>query len=140
LGIFVFTFINLGDHRIMNTTQIDLSGFYGSENLIRWSPITRSVLSDGAHYLAETAQAYWLFDAIDSHLTTRGVTDETEFTVATLRRLSDTGTDAELTLDDGNGNIYVKQYIQFTDFPLAEIKLYAVFNGNAWTHMLPSEY
>jgi hypothetical protein len=122
----------------MNTTQIDLSGFYGSENLIRWSPITRSVLSDGAHYLAETAQAYWLFDAIDSHLTTRGVTDETEFTVAILSKFG--CDDFKLTLDDGNGNIYVKQYIPYSDFPLTEIKLYAVFNGNAWTHMLPSEY
>lgn len=117
-----------------------LRQFYASENLTRWNPLTRSVLSDGALYLAENAGAYWLFDAIDSHLTSRGVTDETEFTVARLRRLSPTGDDAELTLDDGNGTIYATQYIGYTDFPMPEIKLFASFNGTGWTHLLPSEY
>jgi hypothetical protein len=120
--------------------QSALAHFYASENLTRWSPISRSVLSDGALYLAENAGAYWLFDAIDSHLTTRGANELTEFTVARLRRLSPTGDDAELTLDDGNGTIYATQYIGFTDFPLAEIKLFAAYNGTGWTHLLPSEY
>lgn len=114
-----------------------LAQFYASETLTRWNPLTRSVLSDGALYLAEAAGAYWLFDAIDSHLTTRGLTEDTEFTVARLRRLPDDA--AELTLDDGNGVIYATQRIGFTDFPLDEIKLYAEFNGQAWTHMLPNE-
>ena len=124
----------------MNTITIDLSQFYGTENLIRWSPISRSVLTDGAHYLAETAGAYWLFDAIDSHLTTKGLTSQTEFTVVNLRRLSTTADDFQLTLDDGNGNVFVDQYIPYSDFPLAEIKLYAIYNGSGWTHMLPTEY
>lgn len=115
-----------------------LAHFYASEKLTRWNPLTRSVLSDGALYLAENAGAYWLFDAIDSHLTTRGVNDLTEFTVARLRRLPDDA--AELTLDDGNGTIYATQKIGFTDFPLPEIKLYAKYNGTSWTHSLPSEY
>ena len=118
--------------------QHSLAQFYGSETLTRWSPLTRSVLSDGALYLAENAGAYWLFDAIDSHLTTRGANDLTEFTVARLRRLPNDA--AELTLDDGNGTIYATQRIEFTDFPLAEIKLYACYNGAGWTHLLPSEY
>jgi len=48
--------------------------------------------------------------------------------------------DAELTLDDGNGTIWMTQYIPFTDFPMDEFKTFAVYNGIAWTHMLPSEY
>ena len=123
----------------MKTITIDLSQFYGTENLIRWSPISRSVRTDGAPYLAETAGAYWLFDAIDSHLTTKGLTSETEFTSVNLRRLS-AANDFQLTLDDGNGNVFVNQYIPYSDFPLAEIKLFAVHNGSAWTHMLTSEY
>jgi hypothetical protein len=115
-----------------------LDQFYGTENLTRWSPISRSVLSDGALYLAENAGAYWLFDAIDSHLTTRGANDLTEFTVARLRRLPNDA--AELTLDDGNGTIYATQRIAFTDFPLAGIELFATYNGTGWTHLLPSEY
>lgn len=127
----------------MTTTisPIELDQFTGSEQLIRWSALTRSVLSDGCAYLANQAGAYWLFDAIDSHLTARGVTDETEFVVATLRRSpGENATDAELTLDDGNGLIWMTQAIPYTDFPLPEIKTYAAFNGQAWTHMLPSEY
>jgi hypothetical protein len=124
----------------MTTFTIDLQQFYGTENLVRWSPISRSVLTDGAHYLAENAGAYWLFDAIDSHLTTKGLTSQTEFTVINLRRLSTTADDFQLTLDDGNGNVFADQYIPYSDFPLAEIKLFAIYNGSGWTHMLPTEY
>jgi hypothetical protein len=122
----------------MNATQIDLSQFYGSENLYRWNMLTKSVLTDGTKYLAEVAGAYWLFDAIDSHLTTQGLTENTEFVVAKLRKIGDS--DAELTLDDGNGLIWMTQYIPYTDFPMEEIKTYAIYNGKAWTHMLTSEY
>jgi len=122
----------------MQNTEIDLSQFYGSENLYRWNMLTKSVLTDGCKYLAEVAGAYWLFDAIDSHLTTQGLNQNTEFTVAKLRKIGDS--DAELTLDDGNGLIWMTQYIPFTDFPMDEIKTYATYNGKAWTHMLTTEY
>lgn len=116
-----------------------LEGFTGSESFSRWSALSRSVLTEGAQFLADQAGAYWLFDAIDSHLVERGVTDETEFTSVTLRWVGD-GKGAELTLDDGNGAVFATQHIEHTDFPLAEIKLFAVFNGQGWTHMLPREY
>ena len=121
----------------MQTVDIDLSQFYGSENLYRWTALSQSVLTDGTKYLAETAGAYWLFDAIDSHLTTQGLNENTEFVVATLTRHDN---QAELTLDDGNGLIWMTQHIPYTDFPLDSIKTYAIYNGKAWTHMLTSEY
>ncbi len=122
-------------------TPIELSQFTGSEQLTRWSMLSHSVLTEGCKFVADQAGAYWLFDAIDSHLTARGVTDETEFTVATLRSRPEGG--AVLELDDGNGLIWMTQIIPFTDFPLDELpdfKTYAAFNGRAWTHMLPTEY
>lgn len=122
----------------MQNTEIDLSQFYGSENLYRWNMLTKSVLTDGCKYLAEVAGAYWLFDAIDSHLTTQGLNQNTEFTVAKLKKIGDS--DAELTLDDGNGLIWMTQYIPYTDFPMDEIKTFATYNGKAWTHMLTTEY
>jgi len=67
-------------------TEIDLSQFYGSENLYRWNFLTKSVLTDGTKYLAEVAGAYWLFDAIDSHLMAQGLNENTEFVVATLKK------------------------------------------------------
>jgi len=115
-----------------------LSHFYGSEQLHRWNLLSRSVLTDGAKYLADKAGAYWLFDAIDSHLQSEGVSENSEFTSARLR-VADDHT-AELTLDDGNGLIWRTQKIPFTDFPLPEIQLFAVFNGTAWTHLLTNEY
>lgn len=114
-----------------------LANFYGSETFVRWSPLTESILSEGAHHVANAAGAFWLFDAIDSHLTTTGCNDDTVFTVA---RLTVTDSKAELVLDDGNGVIWRTQHIPYTDFPLPEFKTFAVWNGNGWTHMLPSEY
>ena len=35
---------------------------------------------------------------------------------------------ATLTADDGDGNILVTQEIEFTDFPLPEIKIYVEIN------------
>lgn len=96
------------------------------------------MLTDGCKYLAEVAGAYWLFDAIDSHLTTQGLNENTEFVSVKLKKIGET--DAELTLDDGNGLIWMTQYISLTDFPMDEIKTYAMYNGTAWTHLLTSEY
>ena len=117
-----------------------LQGFTGSATFSRWSGLSRSVLTEGTQFLADQAGAYWLFDAIDSHLADKGVTDETEFTSVTLRCVDGGKSSAVLTLDDGNGVVFATQHIEYTDFPLAEIKLFAVFNGEGWTHMLPGEY
>jgi hypothetical protein len=50
------------------------------------------------------------------------------------------GDSATLTLDDGNGNVYARQSIVYTDFPLSEIKLYCSFDGEYWVIMKTSEY
>ncbi len=48
--------------------DLDLSGFTGTDHYYRWSSLFRNcLLTDGTHYLAETAGAYWLMDAIASH-------------------------------------------------------------------------
>jgi len=135
LGIFLGFEIGV---KMETKNEIDLSQFYGSENLYRWNSLTKSVLTDGCKYLAEVAGAYWLFDAIDSHLTTQGLNENTEFVSVKLKKIGET--DAELTLDDGNGLIWMTQYIPLTDFPMDEIKTYAMYNGTAWTHLLTSEY
>lgn len=114
-----------------------LANFYGSETFVRWSPLTESILSEGAHHVANAAGAFWLFDLIDSHLTTHGLDHLTEFCVA---RLTVTDGKAKVTLDDGNGQVWGSQDIPYTDFPLPEFKTFAIWNGNGWTHMLPSEY
>ena len=92
------------------------------------------MLTDGTKFLAEQAQCFWLLDAIASHLVK---TYDDCFAVA---RLLVNESSAVLTLDDGNDAVFATQKIEFTDFPIQEIKLYCSFDGQHWVIMLPSEY
>ena len=119
----------------MNSTQnlqSQLSQFIGTEKLYRITH--RHVLTDGTKFLAEQAQCFWFFDAIASHLP-KYFNDY--FCVA---RLTVQDSSAELVIDDGNDNVYARQKIEYTDFPLSEIKLYCQFDGEYWVIMLTSEY
>ena len=110
----------------------DLAQFTGTEKLYRIT--RRHVLTDGTKYLAEEGKCFWLMDAIASHLTS---SYEDYFAVA---RLVVDGSSAVLSLDDGNDNVFATQAIEYTDFPLSEIKLYCSFDGTHWVIMLTSEY
>ncbi len=114
--------------------ESDLIQFTGTENWHRFG-INRKVLcTDGAKYIADEGGAYWLLDAIAiAQLYEKTVAAE-EFQVWVLNVNPDRT--ASLTCDDGNGNIVYTQQIEFTDFPLDEIKLY--FTDNVI--LLPSEY
>lgn len=119
----------------MNSTQklqSELSQFIGTQKLYRITK--RHVLTDGTKYLAEQARCFWLMDAISSHL---APSHDDHFAVA---RLVISGSSGILLLDDGNENLFATQVIEYTDFPMTEIKLYCVFDGTHWVIMLPSEY
>lgn len=117
----------------MSLTHSELSQFCGTENWTRWSPLFPSfTLTDGAKYLANKAEAYWLMDAIASHQTNSKVRKE-GFQLWVLKVANGKGV---LTCQaDSDKPALVKQEI-FTDFPLNEIKLYFI-DG---VIMLPSEY
>lgn len=110
----------------------DLAQFIGTEKLYQIT--CRHVLTDGTKYLAEQGRCFWLMDAIASHLTP---SYDNYFVVA---RLVVNNSSAELSLDDGNDNVFATQAIEYTDFPLSEIKLYCSFDGTLWVIMLTSEY
>jgi len=113
----------------------ELPNFYGTEHYHRFSPLFRNfVLTDGAKYIAEECGAYWLMDAIASY---KQKYQAEGFAVATLTASHDSGT---LVITDGNGNTFAQQDIGFTDFPLDEITLYVIDNGDFWVLLLPSEY
>ena len=59
------------------------------------------------------------------------------FTVLTLKR---EGEGARIFIEDGNGNTLSYQGLDYTDFPMDEITLYATWSGEFWVGMLPSEY
>ena len=93
-------------------------------------------LTDGAKYLAEKAECFWLFDLYWSHIMSI-VPSENEFTVLkmTVQKSS-----AYVAIEDGNDNVLASQFVEYTDFPLPSITLYCSWFGDGWVAMLTSEY
>jgi Family of unknown function (DUF6876) len=96
--------------------------------------VGKSLYTDGAKYVADEAGAYWLLDEIAINQTRPGIKAE-EFQVWTLK------VDLEkcsgvLTCDAGNGNVVFTKKIEYSDFPLAEMKIYFT-DGMI---LLPNEY
>ena len=121
----------LTKQEILNT----IPQFYGTEAYYRWSPIFGNfLLTDGAKYIAEACDAYWLVDLFASHLP--AYKDE-GFAVLYLK-VKDGKAVAQI--EDGNGKVLKKQKIEYTDFPLDQIVLYCCPHGDQFVIMLPSEY
>ena len=112
----------------------DLRQFTGSENWYRHGLVRDVLYTDGAKYLAEHGEAYWLLDQIALAQHDKRLARE-EFQLWKLIVEQDDDS-AVLTCDDGNGLILYREDIEFTDFPLPEVTLYCVNN----TILLPSEY
>lgn len=95
------------------------------------------VLTDGAKYLADSIDAYWLMAVIASHQVYPHVASE-RFQVWRIKVNDDAS--AGVVADDGNGHILTTQVIEHTDFPIKDFKLYAVYSGEMLVIMLPGEY
>jgi hypothetical protein len=122
--------------------EADLPHFTGSESYTDMSyPWLRQkfMLTDGAHYLAEKAKAFWLMDAIASQQTNKKVARE-PFQVWELVVSADCK--AVLTCTDGDEHILVRQEIPYADFPLENISLYVSQDDTlgGLVVMLTSEY
>jgi hypothetical protein len=113
--------------------EADLANFTGSENWFKhW--LGKVLFTDGVKFIADSAGAYWLVDEIAINQTRPRIRAE-EFQVWLLK------VDLEkrkgvLSCDDGNGVVVFSKRIDYTDFPLAEIKFYCT-DG---VILLPSEY
>jgi Family of unknown function (DUF6876) len=115
----------------------DLDNFTGTSLYHKWSALfPRAVLTDGTKFLADTAGAYWLMDAIASHQD-KALKSE-PFQVWKLK-VHRPGSFATLTCEDGNYNKLRTQEIEWTNFPLDEIELYAQWE-DYFIIFLPSEY
>lgn len=110
----------------------DLVQFTGTETWWR-HPLKKDILyTDGAKYVADAGEAYWLLDVIVSVQTLPRMKRQ-EFQVWILKVNGNTGV---VTAEDGNGKVIYRQELEFTDFPLPEIKFY--FTDGVI--LLPSEY
>lgn len=120
-----------------SATQLlsDLAHFTGSEAYHRWSQLfPRIVMTDGAKYLAEEAECFWLMDVIASHMISH---QNQPFAVAKLQQVDGKWL---FTLDDGNGNIFARQEIEFSTFPLDSVRLFVETAGGVTVILLPSEH
>ena len=111
-----------------------LSGFSGTDQYHRFSVLSRLVLTDGVKYLCDKAGAYWLMDIIASYQR-RCKKDPmlAEFQLWTLRVKDNKGV---VMCERDTNDIVISQDIEYTDFPMDEIKLYCI-NG---VILLTSEY
>jgi hypothetical protein len=115
-------------------TEADLRQFTGSETWYRHGLNRKVLFTDGAKYVADHGGAYWLLDeiALIQPFDHRVAAEKFQVWTLTVR----TDHTATLTCHDGNSNVVLSKEIEFTDFPLPEIKLF--FQNN--TIFLPSEY
>lgn len=109
----------------------NLAYFSGTEQYYRHVISHSIVHTDGVHYVMNNG-AGWLVDAIYSWQFEEKVALE-PFQTWTLKVADEKGI---LSATDGNGNTIAEQKIEYTDFPLPEIKFFVSDN----VLMLASEY
>jgi len=97
------------------------------------------IYTAGVKFLADEAKAYWLLDAIASHLPNPKLNRE-EFQVWHLR--VEANRSARLWATDGNTDTpLVQQDIEYTDYPEGMCEMYLIRTpGEPDVLMLPVEY
>ena len=115
----------------------ELAGFTGGADHYRYLGGVK--ITEGAKYLAETANCFWLLDVISSYQHDERLRDHQDFQVWKLkvyRRHTDEMSPALIVCEDGNDAILLEQKVEATDFPDPGI--------NVWYQrgviFLPSEY
>ncbi len=113
----------------------DLAQFTGTEQWYRHGLVRSVLYTDGAKYVAEHGGAYWLLDeiALAQRFDQDIAAEEFQLWILSVDLERRSGV---LRCTGGNGRCVREKEIAFTDFPLAEIKLY--YTGNVI--LLPSEY
>lgn len=116
----------------------DLAQFTGTLNYWRDpNSLYPFIYTDGVRYLARQGSAFWLLDAIASwqaNCTVRSDLMLCEHQFWMLKVNQDKS--AELICERDKGDVAVTQRIEFTDFPLSEIRLYLCNMGRYWESVL----
>jgi hypothetical protein len=121
--------------------QSGLSQFIGSEEFYRISAFTPWLIAtEGVKWLADNAECWWLVDAIASHQLACRKDEALKFMQFwTLKTDLAVGTGV-LTCERDAGDIAITQHIDYTDFPLPEIRIWVEgVWGQQMTMMLPGE-
>ena len=122
--------------------ESEMRNFTGTEQYHRASvPDPKLVMTDGVKYLADSAECYWMIDAIASHQPAakkhRGLARGQFWSF--VRKGDHSG-----VLACGNGNHKAKpvisQEIEMTDFPLDQVRIWVMPGHEGNVMLLPSEY
>jgi hypothetical protein len=111
-----------------------LGQFTGTHEWFRHGLNRKILFTEGAHYVAESAGAFWLLDEIAIANAHEPALRGEAFQVWNLAVASDK--QATLACEDGNDNVIFTKRIPFTDFPADGVTLWCV----GGTILLPSEY
>lgn len=123
----------------------DLQQFTGDVIRYRHPLNPKVIYTPGVQYVAENAGAFWLIDAIASYFGSmqmlKGMSRDSRLRSMQFWKLTRYGDSAVLTAEaDAGETPFITQEIEYTDFPLDEISIWAAFDGNVWTLYLPSEH
>jgi hypothetical protein len=108
----------------------------GTHEYHRFSILFKNlVITDGVKFLADNAGCYWLLDILGSYQSKPLVRAE-PFQTWKFDRKS-----MMVRATDGNDKKLAAQKIPYSDFPLSEISLFVIDNGDGFkVILLPSEY
>ncbi|QDS92483.1 hypothetical protein FF011L_12260 [Roseimaritima multifibrata] len=127
-------------------TYSQLQHFTGDLERYRHSFNRRVIYTLGVQHVAERGEAYWLIDAIASWIGSKSFRQAAlkdsrieEMHFWTLQRTEGTAATLFAKADSPDAP-FITQEIEFTDFPLPKIDIWAAFDGEHWTLYLPSEH
>lgn len=132
-------------HKKPTLTHDDLRQFTGDLERYRHQLARKVIYTPGIKFVAQRGGAYWLIDELAFAITggeidRAGRSDprvlEMHFWTLTV---SDQVGELTARADSDVEPFFVKG-IDYTDFPLDKIDIWAAFDGEHWTLYLPSEY
>ena len=115
-----------------------LSDFYGTEQYYK-HPFTGVLFTDGIRYMAESCGAFWLIDEIAFAQRLPKIRNDDKLQEIQFWTLTVKDKSAVLTCERDEGDVAYRKTIDYTDFPLDEIKVWIEF-GEKPVMLLPSEH
>ncbi len=131
---------------MINTlTNFDLNQFTGDLQRFRHPLNHKVIYTPGVQYVAEQCGAYWLIDAIVSYFDgpqmKAAIARDSRLSGMQFWRLAVKDGSAVLTAEaDAGETPFIRQDIEYSDFPLEQIDIWAAYDGTLWTLYLPSEH
>ena len=122
-----------------NTLRNQLTQFTGSGTFTRHCLLPRMILTEGITWLADHVGAHWLTDVVASYQHEPHVSAQ-HFQVWHLCVDANTLAAVVIMTDGNSSTPLVQQQIDYTDFPLDDITLWLIVQGDYLILMLPGEY